>query len=80
MAFLKDKLLWDRYLKSDPDPSKAGAIYLRSIISFAVDVAVLALIFLLRGRLPFHWVACIVAAAMILSVLGPYLAARRKPE
>lgn len=79
VAFLKGKFLWKRSLNSDT-PEHLGGVMAASAISFAVNVLALALIFLLRTSLPFNWAACLIAAAVAMSVVQPFLVSRYKPK
>lgn len=79
VAFLKGRFLWKRSLQSDT-PEHLGGVMAASAISFAVNVLALALVFLLRTSLPFHWAACLIAAAVAVSVIQPYMISRYKPK
>ena len=79
VAFLKGRFLWKRSLESDT-PEHLGGVMAASAISFAVNVLALALIFFLRGVLPFHWAAALIAAAVAVSVIQPYMISRYKPK
>lgn len=79
VAFLKGRFLWKSRIDSDT-PDQLGGVMAASAISFAVNVAVLGVIFLLRAHLPFSWVACLLGAAVSMSVLNPYFISRYKPK
>ena len=78
VAFLKEKLLWGRFAQQTDTGGGVGGVLGRSGISFAVNLATLLIIFLLREKMPFSWEACIVAAATALAVLNMWFAARKK--
>lgn len=80
VAFLKGRLLWSRLMREDASQTALSGVMLGQMISFAVNVATLAIVFLLRDRLPFSWIACIVATAFALSTLNAVFAARVKKE
>ena len=75
VAFLKGRFLWKRSLESDMQKKKKG-----SFLKKAASVLALALIFFLRGVLPFHWAAALIAAAVAVSVIQPYMISRYKPK
>ena len=79
VAFLKSRFLWKRSLQSDT-PEHIGGVLGASALSFFINVLALALVFFLRNRLPFHWAACLIATAVGVSVLQPYLISRYKPN
>lgn len=79
VAFLKGRFLWRRSLQSDT-PEHLGGVMAASALSFGINVLALALVFFLRNHLPFHWAACLIATAVGVSVLQPYLISRYKPK
>lgn len=79
VAFLKGRFLWKRSLESDT-PEHLGGVMAASALSFGINVLALALIFFLRRVLPFHWAAALIAAAVAVSVIQPYMISRYKPK
>ena len=81
VAFLKNIFIWKKYGEFDPsdggDPAKASDIYIRSMVSFAVNVATLLVVFLLRDKMPFSFVACIIGTAAALATLNRIFARRQ---
>ena len=57
-----------------------GGVMAASALSFGINVLALALVFFLRGVLPFHWAAALIAAAVAVSVIQPYMISRYKPK
>jgi hypothetical protein len=79
VAFLKGRFLWKRSLESDT-PEHLGGVMAASALSFGINVLALALVFFLRRVLPFHWAAALIAAAVAVSVIQPYMISRYKPK
>lgn len=81
VAFLKNIFIWKKYGEFDAskgeDPARASEIYARSMVSFAVNVATLLVVFLLRDKLPFSFVACIIGTAAALATLNRIFARRQ---
>ena len=79
VAFLKGRFLWKRSLESDT-PEHLGGVMAASALSFGINVLAMALVFFLRRVLPFHWAAALIAAAVAVSVIQPYMISRYKPK
>ncbi|MBQ2064018.1 MAG: hypothetical protein II682_05675 [Firmicutes bacterium] len=79
VAFLKGRFLWKKGFESDT-PEQLGGVMARSAISFFINVVTLAVVFLARDLVPFHWIACLLGAALAMSVLNPLFIARYKPK
>lgn len=79
VAFLKARFLWKGRLETD-DPTQIGGVMAASALSFFINVAALAVVFLLRGVLPFSWIACLLALGLAMSILNPYFISRYKPR
>ena len=81
VAFLKNIFIWKKYGEFDAssgvDPAQASQIYIRSMVSFAVNVGTLLIVFLLREKLPFSFVACIIGTAASLAILNRIFARRQ---
>lgn len=78
VGYLKNLLLWKKYFReegsADADANGVGDIYMRSLISFGVNVATLALAFFIRDFMPFNGVALLLGTAAGLVVMNKVLA------
>jgi len=79
---LKNELIWQRYLKKIAENTVTGdnfgGIYLRSGISFAVNVVTLVAAFFLRDIVPFSGIAFLIGTAIALTIMNKVLAVRQK--
>ncbi len=82
VGWLKNSLIWMRYLKktSNADPAKAGVngAYIRSMISLGINVLTLAAAFFLRDVVPFHGMAFLIGTAAGLSIMNKVLSVQQK--
>ena len=69
IGFVKYAVLWKKMLGSDKNITMP-ALYRHIIISSIINAASLLLIFLLRNVIPCDFVATIIAAAVMLSLVG----------
>lgn len=66
---LKYAILWRKNLKSN-EKMERGALYLRMGIGYAVNVAALLFVFLMRNIMPLDFASTVVAAAVAMSLAG----------
>lgn len=82
IGYLKNLLLWKKYFRSenapDADAGRVGDLYMRSMISFAVNVGAMALAFFTRELLPFDGIAYLVGTAAGLVVMNKALVFSQK--
>ena len=82
IGWLKNSLIWMKYLKktNSENPAEAGVngAYIRSMISFAVNIITLAVAFFLRDVVPFHGIAFLIGTAAGLSVMNRFLSVQQK--
>ena len=82
IGWLKNSLIWMKYLKKtdNENPAEAGVngAYIRSMISFGVNVLTLAAAFFLRDVVPFHGIAFLIGTAAGLSVMDKVLSVQQK--
>lgn len=69
IGVIKYTALWKNIIKSDKEIT-TGVLYARLGIGYAINVATLFLIFILRNVLPLHFAATLIAAAVGLSLAG----------
>lgn len=79
-GYLKNRFLWRKYTaeSSSSDPGQVGGIYARSMISSAVNIATLALVFLVRDIVPFSETAFLIGTAAGLVAMNKVLVFRQK--
>ncbi len=81
IAFLKYVFIWRKYTEKDETSgdysAQASQIYIRSMVSYAVNIGALVLVFILRDRLPFDGIACLIGTAVSLGVLNRVFALRQ---
>lgn len=71
IGIIKYCALWRKTAKASEDAGiTASYVYLRMIISNIINVAVLAVVFLLREHIPFDFVAALFGVAVGLSISG----------
>lgn len=82
VGWLKNSLIWIKYLNktNNENPAEAGVngAYIRSMISFGVNVLTLAAAFFLRNVVPFHGIAFLIGTAAGLSVMNKVLSVQQK--
>lgn len=66
---LKYALLWRKLKKSDKK-MESSALYIRMGIGYAINVAALLFVFLMRNIMPLDFVFTIVATAVAMSLTG----------
>ena len=70
-GIIKYFALWHRTLNAPEDRGiKPSSVYTKMIISNVVNVAVLAVVFILRKHLPFDFATALLGAAVGLSLAG----------
>ena len=70
-GIIKYFALWHRTLNAPEDRGiKPSSVYTKMIISNVVNVAVLAVVFILRACMPFDYVAALLGVAAGLSLAG----------
>ena len=83
VGYLKYMFIWNKYAAADDAGNgdysgEAAKLYSRAFISYAVNIAALIIVFVLRNCFPFSWVACIIAVAVALSVMNRVMALKAK--
>jgi hypothetical protein len=82
VGYLKNRLLWEKYLtqtqSSGADPGEVRGVYTRSMISYAVNIATLALVFFVRNIVPFSDTAFLIGTAAALVAMNKVLAFKQK--
>ncbi len=82
IGFLKDRILWDRYIrKAETDAyanGESGAVYSRAIASNLVNLAAIALFFVIGYFTPVDMVPFVLSAATGLVAANLFMAGRRK--
>ena len=69
IGYIKYAALWKRMLRSD-EKIATGVLYRHMGISYAVNIVSLLLVFLVRDQLPWDFMIVIIAAAVMLSLVG----------
>ena len=69
VGYIKYHTLWKSILR-DQKKITTGTLYQRMGLSYAINVATLLLIFLIRDLLPWDFMAVMIAAAVMLSLAG----------
>lgn len=83
-GYLKNRFLWQKYMTADPPSDAAEAsgeakgIYARSMISFAVNIGTLVLVFLVRDVVPFSETAFLIGTAAALVAMNKVLVFKQK--
>lgn len=69
IGYIKYTALWKRILKSDREIT-TRTLYQHMGISYAINIAALLVVFLMRDLLPWEFTAVLIAAAVMLSLIG----------
>lgn len=69
IGVVKYTALWRNIIKTDKEIT-TGVLYARLGIGYAINVATLFLVFILRNIMPLHFAATLIAAAVGLSLAG----------
>ncbi|MBQ9016216.1 MAG: hypothetical protein IJ109_08910 [Firmicutes bacterium] len=69
VGYIKYAALWKRILKTNKKIA-AGVLYQHMGISYAINVVTLLIVFLLRNQIPWDFMIVIIAAAVMLSLVG----------
>lgn len=81
-GYLKNRFLWRRYMtgdsSSDAEAGQVGGIYARSMISSAVNIVTLVLVFLVRDVVPFSETAFLIGTAAGLVAMNKVLVFKQK--
>ena len=82
-GYLKNRFLWQKYMADSSSSSEAGAgqaggIYARSMISYAVNIVTLLLVFLVRNIVPFDDTAFLIGTAAALVAMNKVLVFKQK--
>ncbi len=79
---LKNRLIWKKYLQQSASDAicnnEMTSVYGRALLSYAINVAVLVIVFLLRNIVPFNGIACLIGVAIALSVMNKMLVLQQK--
>lgn len=82
VGYFKNCVIWLKYLKKANTGNSADAgvngAYLRSMISFGINVLTLAAAFFMRNAVPFDGIAFLIGTAAGLSIMNKVLAAGQK--
>ena len=80
VALVKGFAMWKKYINSDSDSPESESIrlYSRMIISNFINIGLLVALFFLRDVWPFNGFACMIGAAVALTVTNGIFAARQK--
>lgn len=69
IGLIKYAALWKNVVKTDREIT-TGVLYARLGIGYAINIATLFLVFILRNVMPLHFGATLIAAAIGLSLAG----------
>lgn len=69
IGLVKYAVLWKNTIKTDREITR-GVLYARLGIGYAINIATLFLVFILRNVLPLHFGAILIATAVGLSLTG----------
>ena len=82
VGHLKNRLVWKKYLQQSASDgmgeNEMTSVYGRAFLSYAINVAVLVIAFLVRNIVPFDGIACLVGAAVALSVMNKVLTVQQQ--
>lgn len=80
VALIKGFAMWKKYIESeDYSPeSESVRLYSRMIISNFINIGMIVALFFLRNVWPFNGIACLIGAAVALTVTNGIFAARQK--
>ena len=81
-GYLKNRFLWQKYMadssSSDAEAGQVGGIYARSMISSAVNIVTLVLVFLVRDIVPFSETAFLIGTAAGLVAMNKVVFKQKK--
>jgi len=81
-GYLKNRLIWKKYLQQSASDSMGGnetaSVYGRVLLSYAINVAVLVIAFLVRNIVPFDGTAALIGAAVALSIMNKVLTMKQQ--
>ena len=81
-GYLKNRFLWQKYMadssSSEAGAGQAGGIYASSMISYAVNIVTLLLVFLVRNIVPFDDTAFLIGTAAALVAMNKVLVFKQK--
>jgi hypothetical protein len=69
VGYIKYATLWKRIIKDNKKIS-TGALYQHLGVSYAINIATLLFVFLMRNIMPFDFVIVMIATAVMLSLIG----------
>ena len=69
IGYVKSAALWKKTLRSTEKIS-TGALYLRLGAGYAINVATLLFVFLMRNSMPWNFAAALIGAGVALSLAG----------
>ena len=82
VGYLKNCIIWLGYLKKSNNENSAdtgvSGVYIRSMISYGVNILTLAAALFLRDVVPFHGIAFLIGTAAGLSVMNKVLSVQQK--
>lgn len=82
VGYLKNCIIWFGYLKKSNNENSAdtgvSGVYIRSMISYGVNILTLAAAFFIRNVVPFDGMAFLIGIAVGLSIMNKALAAGQK--
>lgn len=81
-GYLKNRLIWKKYLQQSASDGMGNndmaSAYGRALLSYAINVAVLVIVFLVRNIVPFDGIACLIGAAVALSIMNKVLTVQQQ--
>ena len=69
VGYIKYSVLWGKVIKRNKEIT-TGGLYQRMGVSYAINVVSLLIVFLLRDTMPWNFMVVIIAAAVMLSLVG----------
>ena len=69
VGYIKYSVLWGKVIKRNKKIT-TGGLYQRMGVSYAINVVSLLIVFLLRNTMPWNFMVVIIAAAVMLSLVG----------
>ena len=69
IGYIKYSALWKKMIKSNKKIT-TGALYQHIGISYAINIAALLFVFLMRNVMPWNFIVVIIAVAVMMSLIG----------